>query len=102
MDASKREIKRQDGTTIKTSEMMEVYFRRIETLIKSDALDSRHSFMLQDLVDLRNENWVERRKVKKKYTVHSFCHACKFTVVPFFLFSRRDPKRLAISIEMQQ
>jgi hypothetical protein len=65
MDASKREIKRQDGTTIKTSEMMEVYFRRIETLIKSDALDSRHSFMLQDLVDLRNENWVERRKVKK-------------------------------------
>lgn len=62
MDASTREIKRPDGTTIKTTDMMEVYFRRIETLIKSDKLDARHSFMLQDLVDLRSDNWVQRRK----------------------------------------
>lgn len=64
MDNSKREIKRADGSTIKTSDMMEVYFRRIETLIKSKALDARHSFMLQDLVDLRKDSWVERRKVR--------------------------------------
>jgi len=63
MDASQREIKRVDGTSIKTTDMMEVYFRRIEALISSNALDARHSFMLQDLVDLRRENWVERRKV---------------------------------------
>lgn len=62
MDASTREIKRPDGTTIKTTDMMEVYFRRIETLIKSDKLDARHSFMLQDLVDLRKDHWVQRRK----------------------------------------
>lgn len=62
MDASTREIKRPDGTTIKTTDMMEVYFRRIETLIKSDKLDARHSFMLQDLVELRKDNWVQRRK----------------------------------------
>lgn len=62
MDASTREIKRPDGTTIKTTAMMEVYFRRIETLIKSDKLDARHSFMLQDLVELRKDNWVQRRK----------------------------------------
>lgn len=62
MDASKREIKRPDGTTIKTSDMMEVYFRRIESLMKSNVLDARHRFMLKDLNDLRKQNWIERRK----------------------------------------
>ena len=63
MDASHRSLKQPDGGTISTRDMMEVYFKRIEVLAKNeDALDSRHRFMLQDLVDQRRNNWVERRK----------------------------------------
>jgi len=92
MDASKREIKRHDGTIIKTSEMMGAYFRRIETLIKSDALDVRHSFMLQDLVDLRNENWVERRKVKHVQWVSFVMY--ELTVRSVFFFQSEGPKKI--------
>lgn len=62
MDASTREIKGKDGQTIKTSDMMEVYFRRIEMLSVSDKLDMRHRFMLKDLLDLRRSGWKERMK----------------------------------------
>ena len=62
MDASTREIKGKDGQVIKTSDMMEVYFRRIEMLSSSDKLDMRHRFMLKDLLDLRRSGWRERRK----------------------------------------
>ena len=62
MDASTREIKGKDGQIIKTSDMMEVYFRRIEMLSSSDKLDMRHRFMLKDLLDLRKSGWKERRK----------------------------------------
>ena len=62
MDASTREIRGKDGQTIKTSDMMEVYFRRIEMLSVSDKLDMRHRFMLKDLLDLRRSGWRERRK----------------------------------------
>lgn len=56
-------MKQADGSTVSTKDMMVVYFNRIQDLMKNEALDSRHRFMLNDLVDLRNNNWVERRKV---------------------------------------
>lgn len=62
MDASTRDIKLPDGTSMKTNEMMGVYFSRIERLSKSEKLDARHRFMLKDLIDLRKNDWVERRK----------------------------------------
>ncbi len=41
---------------------MIVYFRRISDLTNNKALDSRHRFMLLDLVDLRKNSWIQRRK----------------------------------------
>lgn len=62
MDASQRTVKQGDGSTLLSKEMMGVYFNRIEALQKNESLDARHRFMLRDLVDLRRNNWVERRK----------------------------------------
>lgn len=40
-----------------SSAMMDVYFKRIQALMSNPALDSRHRFMLQDLLDLRASRW---------------------------------------------
>jgi translation initiation factor 4G len=68
MDASTRVIKQanDDGsvTSISTRDMMGVYFKRIDALQRNEALDSRHRFMLHDLIDLRRNNWVLRRKTE--------------------------------------
>lgn len=66
MDSSQRSMKRTDesgnATTTSTKDMMGAYFKRIEALVKNEeALDSRHRFMLADLIDLRRNNWVLRR-----------------------------------------
>lgn len=42
---------------------LQMYFQRISLLSQNKALDSRHRFMLQDLIELRRNNWVLRRKV---------------------------------------
>lgn len=58
-----------DQSTAKTRPLMEVYFQRIEALSKSQALDSRLRFLLKDLIDLRNNQWVERRKKEGPKTI---------------------------------
>ena len=58
-----------DQSTAKTRPLMEVYFQRIEALSKSAALDSRLRFLLKDLIDLRNNQWVERRKKEGPKTI---------------------------------
>lgn len=67
MDSSTRGLKQpadENGkvTEILTKDLMEVYFNRIADLTKNEALDARHRFMLHDLIDLRKNSWVERRK----------------------------------------
>ena len=66
MDNSTRSVKQPDGdgqmSSISTRDMMGAYFKRIEDLSKNEALDSRHRFMLHDLIDLRRNSWVLRRK----------------------------------------
>lgn len=42
---------------------MQMYFQRIGSLAQNAALDSRHKFMLQDMMELRRNKWVLRRKV---------------------------------------
>ncbi len=66
MDTSTRNVKQTDEsgavTTVSTRDMMGAYFKRIDVLSKNEeALDSRHRFMLADLIDLRRNNWVLRR-----------------------------------------
>jgi len=69
MDSSQRKIKQhnEDGTVkeVSTRDMMGAYFKRIDVLSRNeDALDSRHRFMLADLIDLRKNNWVLRRQTE--------------------------------------
>eukprot|EP00951_Prasinocladus_malaysianus_P031363 scaffold300056_cov49-Prasinocladus_malaysianus.AAC.2 len=47
----------------KSKSHMEIYFKRIGQLAQNKTLESRLRFMLQDVVDLRRNGWVERRKV---------------------------------------
>lgn len=47
----------------KSKPHMEIYFKRIEALSQHKVLESRLRFALQDLVDLRKNGWMERRKV---------------------------------------
>ena len=67
MDASTKSVKQPDAsgnvTAVPTREVMRIYFNRIDSLSNNEALDSRHRFMLHDLIDLRRNHWVLRRKV---------------------------------------
>jgi translation initiation factor 4G len=71
MDASTRSTKQADDKgnvrPVTTADMMIIYFKRIESLSNNDALDTRHRFMLRDLIELRRNNWVLRRKVRSGY-----------------------------------
>jgi len=47
----------------KAKAYMDAYFRRMDLLSKNtEALSSRHRFMLQDVIEMRAKNWRERRK----------------------------------------
>ncbi|KOS14351.1 tif4631-mrna cap-binding protein [Malassezia pachydermatis] len=48
---------------------MDVYFKRIDDILQSPALSSRMRFMLLDVVDLRNENWVPRHDTSAPKTI---------------------------------
>jgi len=48
---------------------MDVYFKRIDDILKSPALSSRMRFMLMDVVDLRNDNWVPRHDQSAPKTI---------------------------------
>ena len=46
-------------------DVINVYFSRIETLATNEAaLDSRHRFMLMDLIDQRRNRWRPRKEVR--------------------------------------
>jgi hypothetical protein len=62
MEASQRAVKQPDGREISAKDMMAVYFKRIEILSNNTALDSRHRFMLLDLIEMRRNQWTQRRK----------------------------------------
>jgi translation initiation factor 4G len=65
MDGSNRTMKQNDESgeakPVSTRDLMAAYFIRIDVLSRNEALDSRHRFMLADLIDLRRNNWVLRR-----------------------------------------
>ncbi|KAG0047530.1 hypothetical protein BGZ83_007432 [Gryganskiella cystojenkinii] len=48
---------------------MDVYFQRMVELTKSDKLPSRIRFMVQDVIDLRSNNWVNRRAASGPKTI---------------------------------
>ena len=68
MDNSGRTFKKTDEegnkTEVPTNDMMKLYFKRIDDLAKNEALDSRHRFMLHDLIDLRRNKWILRRQAE--------------------------------------
>ena len=51
------------------AEFMNVCFLKISQLAKSKDLPSRSRFMYKDLLDLRSNNWVPRRKEEKAKTI---------------------------------
>ena len=48
----------------KAEAYLNAYFRRIETLTKASHLSSRHRFMLQDVIELRQKGWKVRRQAE--------------------------------------
>lgn len=64
MEASQRPTTSPTGEKISAKDMMAVYFKRIQDLSENDALDSRHRFMLKDLIDMRKNGWMLRRKAE--------------------------------------
>jgi len=48
---------------------MDVYFLRMAELTKTDKLPSRIRFMVQDVIDLRSNNWVNRRAASGPKTI---------------------------------
>ena len=57
-----------DAST-KSRPLMDAYFQRISGLVASSALDSRLKFLLQDVVEIRGNGWVERRKKEGPKTI---------------------------------
>ncbi|KAF9582192.1 hypothetical protein BGW38_000527 [Lunasporangiospora selenospora] len=48
---------------------MDVYFVRMQELTKSSKLSSRVRFLVQDVIDMRANNWVSRREVSGPKTI---------------------------------
>ncbi|CAL8464440.1 g3975 [Coccomyxa elongata] len=48
----------------KSKDRMIAYFSRLARLAEHPKLESRHKFMVKDIIDLRAHNWVARRKVE--------------------------------------
>lgn len=48
------------GKLLKATNHMEVYFTRINEIMKNGAMNSRMKFMLQDVIDLRANAWIPR------------------------------------------
>ncbi|KAI0691915.1 hypothetical protein BC835DRAFT_1528459 [Cytidiella melzeri] len=55
--------------TIKARAHMDVYFSRMKELTKSGNVNSRMQFMLQDIIELREHNWIPRNKVAAPTTI---------------------------------
>jgi len=50
------------GSLLPQGEVLDAYFCRIGRLSKSLKLETRHKFMLLDLIELKDRRWVERRE----------------------------------------
>jgi translation initiation factor 4G len=55
---------RQKEKAAEGKRLMDAYFARIDRLIDNKALDSRLRFMLMDIKEQRNRQWVARRKAE--------------------------------------
>ena len=51
------------------AEFMKVCFQKIDRLCHDENLPSRSRFMYKDLIDLRSNNWIPRRKEEKAKTI---------------------------------
>lgn len=70
MDASTKSVMRPPRAPVSTASVMHECFARIETLSSHPSLDSRHRFMLKDLIDLREaRRWVPRRQTEGPTTI---------------------------------
>ncbi|GMH44131.1 hypothetical protein BSKO_12065 [Bryopsis sp. KO-2023] len=50
------------GRQLKEGKQLDAYFSRIQRLTENPNLDTRHQFMLQDLIELKSRSWIARRK----------------------------------------
>ncbi|OCH90607.1 hypothetical protein OBBRIDRAFT_776738 [Obba rivulosa] len=55
--------------TPKARAHMDVYFSRMKDMAKSNNVNSRMQFMLQDLIELRERNWIPRNAVAAPTTI---------------------------------
>ncbi|KAI3424276.1 hypothetical protein D9Q98_009630 [Chlorella vulgaris] len=71
LDSSTKTVKNfNNGKPAPTKEVMTVYFNRIEQLSRNEeALDSRHRFMLVDLIEQRRNRWRPRKEVEGPKTI---------------------------------
>ena len=58
-----------DSTSGNHKSRMDVYFKRIDDILQSPNISSRMRFMLMDVVDLRNNNWVSRHDTTAPKTI---------------------------------
>ncbi|KAI9673437.1 MAG: hypothetical protein M1817_002899 [Caeruleum heppii] len=56
-------------STEKGPQLMDVYFKRIKTMVDTPDLPSRLRFMLMDIIDLRKKNWESRTANKGPQTI---------------------------------
>eukprot|EP00210_Caulerpa_lentillifera_P005026 g4800.t1 len=57
------------GELLPKDKNLDAYFSRIDRLSKNKKLETRHRFMLIDLIELRDRRWVERREKEGPKTI---------------------------------
>ncbi|KIK68197.1 hypothetical protein GYMLUDRAFT_154415 [Collybiopsis luxurians FD-317 M1] len=66
-----------------------VYFDRMKKLAKSQNISSRMQFMLQDIIELRDQRWQQRNAVAAPTTIVKLHEAvCFFFVLPCFILPK--------------
>ncbi|KDQ50870.1 hypothetical protein JAAARDRAFT_41657 [Jaapia argillacea MUCL 33604] len=55
--------------TPKTKQYMDIYFTRMRELVKNPKVSSRMTYMLQDLVELRERKWIPRSQLAAPSTI---------------------------------
>ena len=68
-------------STEKGRPMMDMYFQRIDSMMRMDDLPSRLKFMLLDLLDLRRANWVSKEGNKGPKTLEEVRADVSFSAV---------------------
>ena len=73
--------------------LMDAYFRRVEMLSKNPKLPSRLRFMLQDVMDLRQNRWRARRPTDGPKTIQEVHKDAIMERVEMTRGAGRDPRR---------